>query len=133
MPLSLPLQNLQLIASHLSYKPRPDLKIYKANQLESTFVEIINPKKVILSLVVFGVPQGSILGPLLFLIYIIDLNQVLKFCKVHHVADGTNLLHFTKSAYRLNKYINLDLKSLTYWSNANKISLNVKKMSFSKH
>ena len=32
-------------ASHLSYKPRPDLNIYKANQLESTFVEIIDPKK----------------------------------------------------------------------------------------
>ena len=32
-------------ANHLSYKPRPDLNIYKANQLESTFVEIINPKK----------------------------------------------------------------------------------------
>ena len=52
MPLSLPLLNLQLeahtllnIANHLSYKPRPDLNIYKANQLESTFVEIINPKK----------------------------------------------------------------------------------------
>ena len=33
------------IASHLSYKHRPDLNIYKANQLESTFVEIINLKK----------------------------------------------------------------------------------------
>ena len=33
------------IASQLSYKPRPDLNIYKANQLESIFVEIINPKK----------------------------------------------------------------------------------------
>ena len=33
------------IASHLSYKPHPDINIYKANQLESTFVEIINPKK----------------------------------------------------------------------------------------
>ena len=32
-------------ANHLSYKPCPDLNIYKANQLESTFVEIINPKK----------------------------------------------------------------------------------------
>ena len=32
-------------ASHLSYKPRLDLNIYKANQLESTFVEIINPQK----------------------------------------------------------------------------------------
>ena len=36
---------LLYIASHLSYKPRPDFNIYKSNQLESTFVEIINPKK----------------------------------------------------------------------------------------
>ena len=36
---------LLYIASHLSYKPCPDLNIYKANQLESTFAEIINPKK----------------------------------------------------------------------------------------
>ena len=36
---------LLYIASHLSYKPHPDLNVYKANQLESTFVEIINPQK----------------------------------------------------------------------------------------
>ena len=36
---------LLYIASHLSYKPRPNRNIYKANQLESTFVEIINPQK----------------------------------------------------------------------------------------
>ena len=59
-----------------------------------------------------GFPQGSVLGPLLFLLYINDLNQAMKFCKVHHFADATNLLCLSNSIKKLNKLVNTDLKYL---------------------
>ena len=73
-----------------------------------------------------GVPPRSVLGPLLFLLYINDLNQAI--CKVHHFADDTNLLCLINSVKKLNKLVNADLKHLLNWLNANKISLNIKKL-----
>ena len=74
----------------------------------------------------YGVPQGSVLGTL-FLIYINDLHTAIRFCKVHHFVGDTNLRHISKSIKKLNKLVNFDLKNLSSWLNANRISLNVSK------
>ena len=60
------------------------------SQIENNMSQLINGYDSNLADVNFGVPQSSVLGPLLFLIYINDLNQTLKFCKVHHFPDDTN-------------------------------------------
>ena len=75
----------------------------------------------------FGVPQGSVLGPLLFLIYINDIHIALKYCKTRLFADDTNLLIKNKSLKQLQKHLNLDLRNLCNWLTTNKISLNASK------
>lgn len=74
-----------------------------------------------------GVPQGSVLGPLLFLIYINDLNICIQNSTVYHFADDTNLLNIQDDYKKLQKSINQDLKNLYMWLLANKISLNCSK------
>ena len=56
----------------------------------------------------YGVPQGSVLGHLLFILFINDLHKNVEFSTVHHFADDTNMLLIEKSLKKLNRHINRD-------------------------
>ena len=90
------------------------------------FVSISGSKSYIAP-VKYGVPQGSVLGPLLFLIYINDLHNAIIHSKTCHFADDTAILSANQSLKQLQKHVNTDLKQLCHWLKANKISLNAGK------
>ena len=75
----------------------------------------------------FGVPQGSCLGPLLFLVYINDLRRAIKNSTTSMYADDTSLCFQSKDLSRVNEALNEDLSRLDAWLISNKLSLNVAK------
>ena len=77
-----------------------------------------------------GVPQGSILGPLLFILYINDLTNVSSFLKYVLFADDTNLFASGKDMNTLCRMINAELDLLKTWFSINKLSLNLSKTNY---
>ena len=103
------------------------LKNYLTNRKQCTVANnIVSPYRDI----TYGVPQGSVLGPLLFLIYINDLSNIIKNSKISMYADDT-VIYISHS--NLNIAITLiqsDLNALYEWCNRNKLTINCKKTKF---
>ena len=74
-----------------------------------------------------GVPQGSVLGPLLFLIYINDLPNSSSKLSFYLFADDTNIYFESHSLSILQKVVNKELRNVRKWLDANKLALNIDK------
>ena len=83
-----------------------------------------------------GVPQGSVLGPLLFILYINDIVKVSEKLKLVLFADDTNVFCSGKNIDEMLKELQDEMERIKRWFNINKLSLNLNKtkiMLFGKH
>lgn len=80
--------------------------------------------------IVKGVPQGSILGPLLFSLYMNDLPEVVKLSEIVTYADDTTILSSSRVAGNIQVNLADDLRSVEAWFKANMLTLNASKTEF---
>ena len=99
-------------------------KSYLSNRKQ--YVDFLNNRSAYARLRV-GVPRGSILGPLLFIIYVNDITASNNIFKCIMYADNTNLfttINCFENNEHLNQYINYELSKISAWLIVNKLSLN---------
>ena len=100
-------------------------KSYLANRMQYVSIDGILSDQL---KVIFEVPQGSVLGPIVFFLYINDLHDSIRFSSPFHFVDNTGcLLNIQDSIRASNKTMNKDLRELSFWLNANNIALNLEK------
>ena len=97
---------------------------YLSNRMQCTEIGDTQSK---LDYIKCGVPQGSILGPLLFLLYINDIVLSSEVFKFNLFADDTSLFYSNNNQAEAIETINTELEKIAQWLAANKLSLNVGK------
>ncbi len=102
-------------------------KSYLSNRTQQTEINGILSGSGIIK---HGVPQGSVLGPLLFLLYINDICESSKILKFFLFADDTTVYYSDKTNAGTEDLLNQELSKVSVWLAANKLSLNVKKSNF---
>ena len=99
-------------------------KSYLHNRKQYVVLDNVSSKLVNVS---YGVPQGSILDPLLFVLYINDMANSSNLLTFILFADDTNLFYSSTNLKHLENIVNVELSRVSTWFQANKLSLNAKK------
>ena len=100
------------------------LKSYLSNRSQRTLANGIFSKSLPIE---YGVPQGSILGPLAFLIFINDLPKIIKSTKFKLYADDTVIYSADQDPMLSVGNIQEDLNNISQWCQENKMTINIKK------
>ena len=102
-------------------------KNYLSNRNQMTTVnDIISDAKPM----TVGVPQGSILGPVLFTLYINDIAQILNHSKICLFADDTVIYYAHKNIEVAAEAIQQDLHEIDRWMDSNKLTINIRKTQY---
>ena len=108
----------------------PAYNWFESNLSNRCQVTVCNGTKSIPETVQIGVPKGSILGPLLFTLYINDLAHYLEHCDITIYADDTVLFISDKSLHNIKSYMNSYLEKLNNWLKLNRLTLSISKSKF---
>ena len=103
---------------------------FRSYLLKRAQVTVVGNRSSNKSFITCGVPQGSVLEPLLFLLYVNDIYCSSKKLKFYLFADDTNILHSHKDLKTLEKEMNVELHNVYQWLVSNKLTFNLKKTNF---
>jgi len=101
---------------------------YLTNRKEYT---VIGHNQSALQIITCGIPQGSVLGSLLFLMYVNDIHKAVPDVNIRLFADNTNMFIHDKNCKTLTQTVNENLSKLNDWLTVNKLSLNLNKTCYS--